>query len=433
MDTKKCLLMTVGGTPEQSIKSIEFNKPEYVIFFCSDQTYPLVRGLVDSLSEEYKLKDYERITTPDAEILSESYLTLVNELPGKLRRFNLTMDDVTVDYTGGTKSMVAALMLATIRQCKTYSYIGGKSRTKEGIGTVLNGRECFFYQDNPWNSLAVNELPVIDILFNRARYATLSEKLQEMSNRMDGAFKSFYSDLSKIVNAYDAWDNFRYDEARDSFKAFEKWQRFQIVNNSHLNQLMRSIEKNIEWLNSFLSMNRNSMEFNDRLFLDLVSNALRRAELEEKYDDAVVRLYSAVEKYAKARLLEHGINNARTLISQIPEELVSRFSCIPAKTDKKTGERFYEYGFDLSCRMLCLCDIDFCIKYNHMEDKMKKLMNSRNNSILAHGLAPIKKPTYEEMLQLVFEFSSLNRDALISFPTMNAQMWGPVLKGAKLI
>ncbi|NLN65287.1 MAG: TIGR02710 family CRISPR-associated protein [Clostridiaceae bacterium] len=429
MNIKRCLLMTVGGTPTQTIKSIEFNKPEYAIFFCSDQTYSIAKEVVDNLGEGYKLKDFERITTSDAEILSESYLTLVHELPGKLKRFNLSMDDVTVDYTGGTKSMVAALVLATINQCKTYSYIGGESRSKDGVGIVLDGKERFFYQDNPWNSLAVSELPVIDMLFNRARYASLSEKLQDMSARMDGQHKNFYADLSKIVKAYDAWDNFRYSEARNGFKVFEKWQRFQIINNPHLNELMNTIGRNIEWLNSFLDMKSNSIEFFDSQFLDLVSNALRRAGLEEKYDDAVVRLYSAIEKYAKARLLQYGINNSRTMASQIPEELASRFACMPHKTDDKTGEVYYEYGFDLSCRMLCLKDTDFCVRYRNNEEKMKKLMYARNNAILVHGLSPIKKPTYEAMLELVLDFSNLNTKQLISFPQMNSQMWGPVLKG----
>ena len=80
--------------------------------------------------------------------------------------------------------------------------------------------------------------------------------------------------------------------------------------------------------------------------------------------------------------------------------------------------------------MLCLRDMDFCIKYNQIKDRMRDLMDSRNNSILVHGLSPITRNTYEKMLEIVMEFSELDKDSLIRFPEMNAQLWGPVLKRA---
>jgi len=427
-EKKKCLVISVGGTPEQCKKSIEYNQPEYVVFLCSEQTYSSAGKIAAELMTKEKIKDYERIITPDAEILSASYLSLVHELPDKLSRFGMTMEDITVDYTGGTKSMTAALVLATVKKCNSYSYIGGESRTKNGTGIVVDGKERVLFQDNPWNTAAINELPVIDTLFNKARYAALSERLEEISALMEGPIRIFYLDLAKIVKGYDAWDSFRYGEAVNSFKAIDKWERFDIIDNNHLREFMNKVKANIHWIDAFQKVKKNTLEYSDMLLKDLISNAIRRAELEEKYDDAVIRLYSSIEKYAKSCLLGYGINNARTLPHQVPEELKGRFT--DPKTDRRTGEKYYDYGFELSCRMLCLHDMDFCIKYNQIKDRMRDLMGSRNNSILVHGLSPINRTTYEKMLEIVMEFSDLDKGSLIRFPEMNAQLWGPVLKRA---
>lgn len=47
------------------------------------------------------------------------------------------------------------------------------------------------------------------------------------------------------------------------------------------------------------------------LLLDLLANAVRRAEMEFKYDDAVARFYIAAEKLTKTRLqVAHDIDNS---------------------------------------------------------------------------------------------------------------------------
>jgi len=56
-------------------------------------------------------------------------------------------------------------------------------------------------------------------------------------------------------------------------------------------------------------------------FFDLMANARRRADLEHKYDDAMSRLYRAIEAYAQIRLASRGIDISDVQADQLPQEI----------------------------------------------------------------------------------------------------------------
>jgi hypothetical protein len=64
----------------------------------------------------------------------------------------------------------------------------------------------------------------------------------------------------------------------------------------------------------------------NRCFFDLVTNAVRTVRLANRPDDGVARLYSAIEKLAKAALQVRGINNSSAPAGQIPEALREEYS-----------------------------------------------------------------------------------------------------------
>lgn len=66
---------------------------------------------------------------------------------------NLVWNEVIVDYTGGTKVMALALVLATIKYGGDYAYINGTERSKDGVGIVVPGTEKVLFRSNPWNSI----------------------------------------------------------------------------------------------------------------------------------------------------------------------------------------------------------------------------------------------------------------------------------------
>lgn len=126
-------------------------------------------------------------------------------------------DDVLVDYTGGTKNMSVALALAAISHGFPFSYIGGNERTKNGVGTVVDGAEKVFSSVNPWDFLALDERNKITLLFNKAQYrgaANLLEELVEKSSRKSTVLKK----IGFIVEGYYYWDLFWHQKASERFK-----------------------------------------------------------------------------------------------------------------------------------------------------------------------------------------------------------------------
>jgi CRISPR-associated protein (TIGR02710 family) len=437
MDDKKVLLISVGGSPNAIKYSIEKNECPYVIFFCSKDTILQVNSIRDDISGNVKFTDFERIVTNDHENIETCYITLLQRIPEILKLWKCDYDDIVVDYTGGTKVMSAALVLATIDKCKSYSYIGGGSankeaRAKNGIGTVIDGKEFYHYHQNPWDSLGINELKTIDELFSKARYATTVEKLEKLKGLVNSKLKDIYETLQEICMAYYYWDVFKINDANMIFKrSFNNFSKYKILNSEHLDKLIDNISNNMKWVenlsNSIINA-RNNNKFADayKMFSnDLIANAIRRAEKENKYEDAVARLYSSAEKFVKGMLLEHGIDNSNTEKGQIPPKLINEFMRYEYK-NKENKIRF-RYGFDASCRLLAFLDKNFEIRYFKLKDKLKSLMNIRNSSILAHDIIPVSEDTYKKMLDVILKLFEIEKSELVEFPELNINIWGPLL------
>lgn len=428
------LFVSVGGTPEQTVKSIQFNKPQYIIFFCSKETYGLTKEVINKVEHSIDIYEYERIVTDSPEDIGKSYRVIVQRLAEILEIWDMRYEDVIVDYTGGTKAMTSAVVLATISHCNKYSYIGGVDRTKKGVGIVIDGKEKYYYQENPWNELAINELNVIDSLFEKARYASVVEQLENIKNIVDIRLADIYEHLSEVCKAYYEWDCFRHQQAKSimnqSYPLLKRYLLF--ANNKYVDELVNQMEKNYIWLVTLTKELFNQKPAKEKtvghkmMCIDLISNAVRRAEKENKYDDAVARLYSAIEKLVKIRLLENGIDNSCTTGNQIPISLKKYFDRYKYyNTDIK--KECYKYGFNASCQLLAELDDDFAPKYFKKKKELEKLMKSRNKSILAHGVEPVSKDLYERMLDITMEFAQISKEELVEFPQLNVQKWGKTL------
>ena len=127
---KRALILTVGGSIEPLISSIEINKPDYILFiasddgkeetssyYCIDQDYTIKKqGKIIKKTKKNSIIDrssyqgeYDIIKTKNFDNLFE----LLKELKEEYlrRQEKLKSYVVKADYTGGTKSMSAALSL----------------------------------------------------------------------------------------------------------------------------------------------------------------------------------------------------------------------------------------------------------------------------------------------------------------------------------
>ncbi len=150
----KAMIISVGATPELVVASALEHKPEYICFFASQQS----RSLIGEIRHLIKEKGHE---TADAEVICDDVNSLVHcyekalECTDQLIEQDIDPKEVVVDYTGGTKTMTAALTLATFGHGCSFSYVGGKKRTKDGM--VVTGSESVITGISPWEIVAVEK------------------------------------------------------------------------------------------------------------------------------------------------------------------------------------------------------------------------------------------------------------------------------------
>jgi CRISPR-associated protein (TIGR02710 family) len=361
---------------------------------------------------DFKYRHYDWIVTPNAELLSECYRHLVKKIPEMIEKWELDLGDICVDYTGGTKTMSVALALATIDKSCCYSYVGGGERSKGGVGVVIDGNERMYFLENPWDEIAQVEKREACILFNKARYATAVDIFEKCVERVSEDQKPLFRALFEIATGYDLWDRFKHSEARKHlFKCRETLTALS-SEKKEIKPLVRQLETNIEFLEALLSGNKPSIFY----YRDLLANAKRRADLEKKHDDAVARLYRAIEVLGQSELKNsYGIETSNVKEELIPEDLRAEYrQKYRDKYDSKiklplwaSYQLLKALGSDLARRF-----------FNHYEGKIRPLLNVRNNSILAHGFAPIDERSFRKLLDSVLEVSETKEEDIPEFPLL---------------
>jgi len=408
----KALLISVGGSPEPVIYSINELKPECLCFFASAETRSIINN--DILP---KIVDrpvwMAEVITEDADDLLTCYRAISGKWKDIQKNWRLEPGDWVVDYTGGTKPMVAALVLATVDDSSGYRYISGKERTKGGVGIVVNGKEQVLHHINPWDELAIKERHETALLFKRARYYQAAEIFRQLAQRVSGGDKHLYKALGDIAEGYGLWDNFQHRQAWEKLKPSQKSLEMATVFGGPpgFKQFTEDLKKNLSFLER-LALSTPGIKYEH--FLDIMANARRRADIENKYDDAVARLYRAVEAYAQIKLSGGGINTSDVKIDSLPQEIRTEFSN-KYKDEIDNRIKLPLYG---SYKVLELLKDPAGQLFFEQWPQMKLLLDLRNKSILAHGFEPVKRERYEDLFNLVCKISGINEGSLPDFPNI---------------
>ncbi len=419
---KDILLISVGGSPAPVIYSIEQHRPEAVIWFCSRDSRRQIRSAIEP-ELTHAIRDAEIITTPDEQSLYLSVRELARELPRALQNLGGGFDRLQADFTGGTKAMSAAVVLALADRGCPYSYVGGVSRDKEGLGVVLNGREQLLYCDNPWDALGREPLKLFALHFNRCRFSSAVDVARGAAARSD-RLKVLFETLATLAEAYRHWDHFNHQQAanllnrcRQALQTLPHLADGQAISSVFAATLVDNVERLERVKNDLLTLEGKSKQPGDglALLLDLLANAVRRAEREHKYDDAVARLYSVIEKAAKIRLLlAHGIDNAAVRAEQVPEAAREEvFAGIDADEDGRRKLPLYR-----SYALLDALGDPLGATFRRRESDVRKVLDVRNHSLLAHGFNPVSESTYARLFEVALDFCEVDRASLPAFPEL---------------
>jgi hypothetical protein len=392
----KTLILTVGGSHQPILRSIEQIRPDKVYFLCSADSAGAKgshvqingQGKVLRSSANLEKADLPNIITLSAlapeqyeirqiqyfDNLNECYLTaltLVEEVHSRAPESR-----VIVDYTGGTKSMSAGLAAAALDdgRCEIQLVTGARQDLKQ----VTNQTE-FVRPIQVWEAQVERRLRTASALISRFDYSGAARLIEEAASR-------FASEptLLKVqrwltyCRAFDAWDRFDHQKASELLKTCP-----------------REMSEHKKFLGVMLGADGHGFEPIE----DLLFNAERRAT-QERYDDAVGRLYRALEMTAQKWLeLEHSIDTGKVDPSNVPESVREQ-----VKRCSDNG-RVAKIGLSLAWEVIAAFDDDPVGKvFQPRQSTLKSFLEVRNQSLFAHGTRPIQKSDYDKHAPLLIRF-----------------------------
>lgn len=409
----RALIATVGGTPQPLIESIARHQPEFVCFVCSQESVDKIAEIKLALKERGRteFKDH-KILIRDINDLTLCYQDTLNAWQ-QVRDRDIAPGETLVDYTGGTKTMSVALGLVALTEGVSFSYVGGAQRARDGLGVVLDGSEQIHTGASPWTLFAVREKRRIAEAFNHCRFETAKALITAvLDSPASEVIKAELRAMDAICEAYSHWEKFDLKLASRKLKpAIEQMTAFlQLSSAPGYTEFLVQANRNLDWLKKIALESEEFKKPSDKMVIDLVANAGRRAA-EGKYDDAVARLYRALEMSGQAALRELGIDDAGKVDPQV----------IPATLREEYQQKYESNGkLKLGCtavfRLLKEKQIPRGIAYFQADPPMNKLLSARNTSILAHGMQPIKQETYESLHDKLLLF--LEQPQLPDFPRL---------------
>ncbi len=210
----------------------------------------------------------------------------------------------------------------------------------------------------------------------------------------------------------------RLRQLRDRSAGFDAWDRFDHAKAWQLLSLHMNIPQ-IQPLGLFLKRVMHSRAAIDDNFdapngiaghgyeivEDLLFNAERRAS-QERHDDAVGRLYRALELLAQIRWwLAYGIKTGNVDRERLPEALRDR---VPQQDGK------IQLALQKSYQLLsCLSEDPLGALYLQHANALTDVLQIRNYSLLAHGFRPVTKSDYCTVNSTIGDFIRTGIEAVI--------------------
>ncbi len=381
------LALTVGGSCAPVVTAVRDYKPDFVCFFASSGSHGS-RAMVDgagkvcngapSIVVQTGLapEHYEVVELADPDSLLECY----GAMRAAISRLATGREGWRriADYTGGTKTMSVALALAALEAGWELSLVTG---TRADLVKVLNGSQMAGLI-NAWEVRVRQELVRARALFNAYAYASAGALLESLARMgpLSSVLQGEVRQWVALCRAFDAWDRFDHDRARLLLESYQS--RF---------------VPQWRFLKTLVGLERAT---GYEPVLDLVRNAERRAA-RGRYDDAVARLYRALEMLAQIRLGQRTppLNTSDLDVEALPGALRNRYEALRDLRDGKV-----RIGLHQAYTLLSELDDPLGDVWRRQRERVLNALKKRNASILAHGSQPLGESDYQEMSQTVQAF-----------------------------
>ena len=372
------LICTVGGSHQPILRAIEENRPDQVCFVCSEDdpatgrkgSYVQVEGrgaVIKAHPDDAKPTlpnipaqaglgegQYEVLRVP-ADAFEAAYARIVGWLEARRGQ----PGRVVADYTGGTKSMSAALVAAALDvEGVELELVTGP---RVDLVKVASGEQAV--PASVEHVRLRRRLREAVSLWRHHGYAEAAELLDPL-RAQDPTLRAELMRARALSTAFADWDRFDHETARQRLDGFRS------VLGPVLPELLGAVD----------ALCREGPAQEPLRIFDLWRNAGRRAA-QGRYDDAVARLYRVTEWSAQWLLRAFaGIDTADVPGDRVPEGL--------ALTPNREG-RLQAGLFAAWALAAAHCGEDVRAFWDAEHDALLHLLQHRNTSILAHGFRPV--------------------------------------------
>jgi len=394
---KKCaMILTLGATPEPLIKTINSFRPDYVCFLSTKDMLKHLSEVLEVTGANEGRYEYNYYQIEDKNDISHC-LRVSEQAFDELFRRGFSVEDIYVDITGGTKVMAGGLCMAAVKYYSRIVYVGGEKRDE--IGRVITGTERIYFAYNPYEFFASKQIERGLELFNDYRWRTAIEVFDEARNHLgEGKEKKLATIFRDLTIAYGLWDRFHY---RVAVRVLENVRNVlhdfcNILPSRPLEKLCDHININLGALCTLELVEKVEGATYPAIIVDMFNNAVRRAK-ELAFDDALTRLYRLTEMLAQYKLMkDHRINASDVDLEKIKprnKELTEKLSQMRGEDGK------IKLGLKESYSLLNSL-IDNPKKRDLQNRLLDLILQTRNKSILAHGVSPTYAENFEQLKKL---------------------------------
>lgn len=389
------LICTVGGSHQPIISAIKELHPDHVVFICTDKdpgtgqpgSNIQIQGKGNCIKAHPKderpnlpaiplqaglSKEAYDVFLTVSDDLDRIYLDCIRAIEVVTNKFPKV--SIIADYTGGTKSMSAGLVMAVMDNpdIQLQLVTGNRAdliKVHDGsqYSAVANIEQIRFRRTlAPYRNC-----------WKRYAYSEAETGLKAVKPPANNVLRSELNRFRELSKAFAEWDNFNHGAA--------------------LEILQRYAPKLPNRLKPYIGM---AMRLNDQdekkqegaKLYDLYLNALRRAE-QGRFDDAIARIYRLVEWTAQWLLKQHcGIDTAN-----VPEEEIP----VGVQLSRNRDEQ-WQAGLFNAWQLVGLKTQGAAARFiKDEENRLQNHIKSRNESILAHGFLPVKCDHWNEFAAFI--------------------------------
>lgn len=412
--SRKILIITVGGSHKPVVKSIEQNQPDFVYFICSDDSSKTKGSYITVIGEGnvcggnfYKNEPpNERNIVIQTDLDDENYEVVRIQDPDNINDcFNHCLDiidrtilesksnKVIIDYTGGTKSMSSALILAASNYPDIkISLVAGD---RNNLQKTIDGTEQLSLISV--NKAYLNQyLLRVEAFFERRDYDSVTFTLEKLTSN----YADIPQDIRSKINTYISkskffshWDKFEHKEAYKSLHSKE----LKVEYKNYIDALRRIVVARSKMDDMFIiddiGLTSTLPVTGFEIVQDLILNAKRKAQ-NDNFDDATARIYRALEVFVQVYLKnKYDIFTSDIDLDKLPD------GDFKNKLKLNTDNKKIQTGLTRSYEMLGILDGNDVVfrRYEENKQSLLQVLQARNNSILAHGFQSIDRSKFKDV------------------------------------